>query len=267
MGGWTASSWLPWPTRGIPGRGGPELVLAPGPGHRGPGHRRTGQLRPAELLPGGAGARGRRPSSRPRRGRWPRRERPEACAWPGIRHPGKNGNSRPSWRPGDRGAGAGDWAFARRSRRRDGVSRDRRLKARAVVAALGFRPWPTTRALRGGPGGCAGVLSARYAGPGGDDVANNVKLLSALAGVPPARRGAAFVCALALGLPDGRMLEAEALGGAHRAARRGRGGFGMIPSSSCPDWVARRPTPAGGEERHHHRGRALARCWRGLPPF
>ncbi len=54
-------------------------------------------------------------------------------------------------------------------------------------------------ALKGAPG----VYSARYAGTHGDDEANNRKLLEALAGVPAERRGAAFVCALALADPDG----------------------------------------------------------------
>jgi len=46
--------------------------------------------------------------------------------------------------------------------------------------------------------GAPGVYSARYAGAQGDDAANNDKLLAALAGVPEARRGARFICVLAL---------------------------------------------------------------------
>ena len=44
--------------------------------------------------------------------------------------------------------------------------------------------------------GAPGVLSARYAGEGHDDAANNAKLLGALAGVPDERRTARFRCAL-----------------------------------------------------------------------
>jgi XTP/dITP diphosphohydrolase len=51
-------------------------------------------------------------------------------------------------------------------------------------------------------GGAPGVLSARFAGEHGDDAANNAKLLEKLADVPDVRRGARFVCALALARPD-----------------------------------------------------------------
>ena len=46
-------------------------------------------------------------------------------------------------------------------------------------------------------GGAPGIYSARYAG-GGGDAANNAKLLEALKDVPDAKRGAQFICALAL---------------------------------------------------------------------
>ena len=54
-------------------------------------------------------------------------------------------------------------------------------------------------ALRGAPG----VLSARWAGAHGDDAANNRLLAQRMAGVPMHKRGARFVCALALARPDG----------------------------------------------------------------
>jgi XTP/dITP diphosphohydrolase len=54
-------------------------------------------------------------------------------------------------------------------------------------------------ALHGAPG----VLSARWAGVHGDDAANNRLLVKKLAGVPLHKRGARFVCALALARPDG----------------------------------------------------------------
>ena len=59
-------------------------------------------------------------------------------------------------------------------------------------------------------GGAPGVLSARFAGRHGDDAANNAKLLHVLRGLPQERRGARFVCALALARPDGSLaLEVE----------------------------------------------------------
>lgn len=80
-------------------------------------------------------------------------------------------------------------------------------------------------------GGAPGIYSARYA-DGQGDAANNAKLLAALKDVPDAKRGAQFVCCLALvrhaddplpiiceGLWHGRIL--------HEA--RGEQGFGYDP--------------------------------------
>lgn len=80
-------------------------------------------------------------------------------------------------------------------------------------------------------GGAPGVHSARWAGKHGDDAANNAKLLRELDGVPPERRGARFVCALALARPDGEIdcvLEGQARGRILDAPR-GTGGFGYDP--------------------------------------
>jgi XTP/dITP diphosphohydrolase len=49
--------------------------------------------------------------------------------------------------------------------------------------------------------GMPGVLSARWSGRHGDDAANNALLLGQLGDVPDERRGAEFVCALALAAP------------------------------------------------------------------
>jgi XTP/dITP diphosphohydrolase len=80
-------------------------------------------------------------------------------------------------------------------------------------------------------GGAPGVLSARYAGAHGDDAANNRQLLDALADVPDERRGAAFVCALALADPSGSIrAEVEAAcRGRITGDPRGVGGFGYDP--------------------------------------
>lgn len=53
-------------------------------------------------------------------------------------------------------------------------------------------------ALDGGPG----VRTRRYAGDDATDQANNALLLATLADLPPERRGARYVCVLALALPD-----------------------------------------------------------------
>ncbi len=84
----------------------------------------------------------------------------------------------------------------------------------------------TVDALNGMPG----VLSARWAGRHGDDLANLALVLGQLTDVPASRRGAAFVCAAAYALPDGR---AEVVTGELRGTLvrepRGSGGFGYDP--------------------------------------
>jgi XTP/dITP diphosphohydrolase len=80
-------------------------------------------------------------------------------------------------------------------------------------------------------GGEPGVHSARFAGRHGDDAANNALLLERLEGLPAERRGASFVCALALARPDGSLaLEVEGRArGRILNAPRGSGGFGYDP--------------------------------------
>ena len=51
-------------------------------------------------------------------------------------------------------------------------------------------------------GGAPGVRSRRYAGEQASDEANNARLLDALRGLPPSKRGARYVCVLALALPE-----------------------------------------------------------------
>ena len=79
-------------------------------------------------------------------------------------------------------------------------------------------------------GGAPGVLSARYAGEGHDDGANNRKLLEAMRDVPDGARGCRFVSAVALarkgrepivrrGTAEGVLLRANA----------GENGFGYDP--------------------------------------
>ena len=84
-------------------------------------------------------------------------------------------------------------------------------------------------ALDGDPG----VLSARYAGEGHDDAANNRKLLEKLKGV--SYRDAAFVCDMACVFPEGCGLDGEPIEVEGRCEGeilcnpRGEGGFGYDP--------------------------------------
>ena len=88
-------------------------------------------------------------------------------------------------------------------------------------------------ALAGGPG----VRTRRYAGEDATDEDNNRKLLKALDGLPPERRGARYVCVLALALPGiagprGGQPVIAARGtcrGRIASVPRGAGGFGYDP--------------------------------------
>ncbi len=79
-------------------------------------------------------------------------------------------------------------------------------------------------------GGAPGVLSARFAGRRGDDEANNHKLMALLERTPYAKRGARFVCAMALVMPDGGELVCEgSVEGSIGFAPSGSNGFGYDP--------------------------------------
>ncbi|MCW2668247.1 MAG: Nucleoside-triphosphatase [Frankiales bacterium] len=104
-------------------------------------------------------------------------------------------------------------------------------KAREGVAETGLPSVAddsglTVDALNGMPG----ILSARWAGRHGDDLANLQLVLGQLSDVPDSRRGAAFVCAAAYALPDGRseVVLGELRGRLIREPR-GSNGFGYDP--------------------------------------
>ena len=78
--------------------------------------------------------------------------------------------------------------------------------------------------------GRPGVYSARFAGEGAGDAANNAKLLGELAGIPPEEKTAAFVCALAFVTPEGdEHVFNGRVGGHILDTARGQGGFGYDP--------------------------------------
>lgn len=137
-----------------------------------------------------------------------------------------------------------------------------RLKAEAVCRATGRVAVADDSglcvdALSGAPG----VFSARYAGEGAADADNNAKLLSALAGVPEARRAARFVCAMVARTPDGREARSEGTWeGRVAQAPDGEGGFGYDPVFFDPELslTAARLTREAKNARGH-RGQALLR--------
>jgi len=78
--------------------------------------------------------------------------------------------------------------------------------------------------------GAPGVLSARFGGEGLDDRGRFLLLLERLRAVPQASRAARFIAALALSLPDGRLIESEGvLEGRVAEESRGSAGFGYDP--------------------------------------
>ena len=95
-------------------------------------------------------------------------------------------------------------------------------------------------------GGAPGIFSARWSGTKGPgaDRANLELLLAQLGDVREEHRGAAFVCAAALVLPDGRSaVEAGRFPGRVSHEPRGTGGFGDDPIFLPED------EPAPGNER------------------
>ena len=104
-------------------------------------------------------------------------------------------------------------------------------KAREACLATGLAAIADDSGLRvDALNGMPGVLSARWAGRHGDDLANLELLLGQVGDVPDDRRGAEFVCAAAFWLPDGRSAVVEGvLRGALLRTPRGTGGFGYDP--------------------------------------
>ncbi len=147
-----------------------------------------------------------------------------------------------------------------------------RLKARFYARRSGL---PTladdsgleVEALHGGPG----VRTRRYAGPDATDEANNRKLLAELGTLAPERRGARYVCVLALALPadsgPNGGLEPRVRRGTCRGriatAPRGDGGFGydpiFEPESEPPGGRTLGQWSADAKNAISHRSRAARR--------
>ncbi len=108
-------------------------------------------------------------------------------------------------------------------------------------------------------GGAPGVYSARYAGEGHDDAANNACLIAHLASVPAARRTARFVCTIALHLPDGREYTVRGeTEGLIIDTPRGEGGFGYDPYFYSPAFGKTFAELTPNEKNAvSHRGRAV----------
>ncbi len=99
----------------------------------------------------------------------------------------------------------------------------RHLKMWAIGEDSGLR----VDALKGEPG----VYSARYSGDGATDERNNAKLIAELAGVPPEKRGAGYVCHVTVADPEGtvRLDFEDTCRGRILDEARGPNGFGYDP--------------------------------------
>lgn len=136
------------------------------------------------------------------------------------------------------------------------------LKARHAAEAAGLPAIADDSglevdALHGAPG----ILSARYAGPGADDEANNARLLGELAAVPDGERSARYRCAMVYLRwpldPAPLVCQASWEGRIGRVAR-GRGGFGYDPLFLVGDGERTAAELAPAEKnRVSHRGQAL----------
>ncbi len=136
------------------------------------------------------------------------------------------------------------------------------LKARHAAAATGAPAIADDSGLEvDALGGAPGVYSARYAGPGADDAANNAKLLRALAATPPQERRARYRCVLVYVDGPGDPAPISAVGsweGLIVDTPRGQGGFGYDPYFWLPELeaTAAELDPAD-KNRLSHRGLAM----------
>jgi XTP/dITP diphosphohydrolase len=133
-------------------------------------------------------------------------------------------------------------------------------KARAVAQASGRVAVADDSGLEvDALGGLPGPHSARYGGPGLDDVGRIALLLHQLGERPPSERAARFVCVAAAAQPTGPTAVARGICPGHiLAAARGTGGFGYDPIFQPPGHEASMAQLAAADkERLSHRGRAF----------
>jgi len=134
------------------------------------------------------------------------------------------------------------------------------LKAHAVSDATGHVAVADDSGLAvDALNGMPGILSARWSGTHGEDLANLNLVLAQLRDVPDDRRGAAFICAAAAASPDGREVVVEGrIDGMLIRAPRGRNGFGydpiFVPSGETRTTAELSPVE---KDEISHRGRAF----------
>jgi XTP/dITP diphosphohydrolase len=136
------------------------------------------------------------------------------------------------------------------------------LKARHAAGLSGFAAVADDSGLEvDALDGAPGIYSARYAGCGAGDLANNAKLMRELHGMPMAQRGARFCCALVFveTEQDAAPLTTQAdWEGFILDKPRGTGGFGYDPYFWLPEFkVTAAQLEPEEKNRLSHRGRAM----------
>ena len=144
----------------------------------------------------------------------------------------------------------------------DGVTfeENARLKAVALAKTTGLPALADDSGLAVDVlGGAPGIFSARWAGSHGNDRANLELLLDQLADVKDEHRGAAFVCAAVLALPDGRVRATEGrMPGTLAREPKGSNGFGYDPILIVEGDTRRSAELTPGEKNAiSHRGKAF----------
>ena len=116
-------------------------------------------------------------------------------------------------------------------------------------------------ALNGAPG----IYSARYSGAGATDEKNNAKLIAELAGIPDEKRGAGYICSVALSNPAGEIRIAceGTCRGRILHESNGDGGFGYDPYFLIPEYhLTFGQLSSVVKHRLSHRARAFASSFR-----
>lgn len=123
----------------------------------------------------------------------------------------------------------------------DGESFRANAEKKAIEVALATEHWAIGEdsglqvdALNGAPG----IYSARFSGPNATDDENNHKLLEELQEIPDKKRGAGYVCHVAVADPSGKVqlnVEATCRGRINHEAK-GANGFGYDPYFEIPEY-------------------------------
>ncbi|HWL11162.1 MAG TPA: RdgB/HAM1 family non-canonical purine NTP pyrophosphatase [Planctomicrobium sp.] len=147
----------------------------------------------------------------------------------------------------------------------DGLSFQENAEKKASQTAMALKQWAIGEdsglkvdALGGAPG----IYSSRYSGENATDDANNAKLIADLNGIPDEKRGAGYVCHVAVADPNGIIrLNVEATcRGRMIHEPRGSNGFGYDPYFQIPEYHKTFGELATVVKQHlSHRARAFER--------